>query len=236
MPMNPRLLRPTGQFNPKSIAGLAAWFDALDSASITLNGTTVSQWVDKSGSGRTLTQATAANQPLYVTSGINGRRSLEMDGGKTMTGNSNTISQPFTMYAVVRSNDTVTNRDIMSGGTSGTPPVLAVNSSEFVVVFAGTNLAATSGDVKTASVIAGLFDGSSSSGRHNGTQVSSGNAGTTAWSPSNTGLALGAFASGAVGRWSGLIGEILLYSGKHTAAQLAAVERYLGRKWGITVA
>jgi hypothetical protein len=237
--MNPRLLRPlaTG-FNPKSIAGLSAWFDALDAASITLNGATVSQWLDKSGSGRTLSQATAANQPSYVTSGINGKPSLELDGGtiQSMSGNSNAISQPFTMYAVAKSDDTASNRNLLSGGTSGTPPVLAVNSSEFLNLFAGANLAATSGDVKTASVLTGLFDGSSSAGRHNGSQVSSGNAGTTAFSPTNNGLSLGTFAGGSSQRWDGLIGEILLYSGKHTATQLAAIERYLGRKWGITVA
>jgi hypothetical protein len=236
--MNPRLLVPRASgFNPKSIAGLSAWFDALDAASITLNGSTVSQWLDKSGSGRTLSQASASQQPSYVTSGISGKPSLELDGtNHNMSGSSTLISQPFTVYAVVKSDDTATNRNIMSGGTSGTPPVLAVNSSEFLVLFAGANLAATSGDVKTASVLTGLFDGSSSAGRRNGTQVVSGNAGTIAWSPTDNGLSLGTFAGGGSQRWDGLIGELLLYSGKHTATQLAAIERYLGRKWGITVA
>ena len=48
-------------------ADLALWLDAEDTASITLNGSTVSQWDDKSGNDppRNATQATSANQPTY---------------------------------------------------------------------------------------------------------------------------------------------------------------------------
>ncbi|MFM5944980.1 MAG: hypothetical protein ACKO9G_16710, partial [Dolichospermum sp.] len=38
------------------------WLDAADSSTITLNGSTVSQWNDKSGNGRNAIQATATNQ------------------------------------------------------------------------------------------------------------------------------------------------------------------------------
>jgi hypothetical protein len=41
------------------------WLDATDTSTITLNGSTVSQWNDKSGNGRNATQATAANQPAW---------------------------------------------------------------------------------------------------------------------------------------------------------------------------
>lgn len=43
----------------------ALWLDAADTSTITLNGSTVSQWADKSGNGRNFSQATAANQPGY---------------------------------------------------------------------------------------------------------------------------------------------------------------------------
>jgi hypothetical protein len=45
----------------------ALWLDAADATTITLNGVSTSQWADKSGNGRNATQATAANQPTYVT-------------------------------------------------------------------------------------------------------------------------------------------------------------------------
>ena len=41
----------------------ALWLDASDASTITLNGSTVSQWRDKSGNGNHANQAVAANQP-----------------------------------------------------------------------------------------------------------------------------------------------------------------------------
>lgn len=43
----------------------ALWLDAADSSTITLNGSTVSEWRDKSGNARHAAQATAASQPQY---------------------------------------------------------------------------------------------------------------------------------------------------------------------------
>lgn len=44
----------------------ALWLDANDTSTITLNNLTVSQWNDKSGNLRHVSQATAANQPVYA--------------------------------------------------------------------------------------------------------------------------------------------------------------------------
>lgn len=44
----------------------ALWLDAADASTVTLNGSTVSQWSDKSGNGRNATQSTAASQPAYA--------------------------------------------------------------------------------------------------------------------------------------------------------------------------
>lgn len=44
----------------------AAWYDASDAATLTIDGSNlVSQWSDKSGNGRHVTQATAASRPTY---------------------------------------------------------------------------------------------------------------------------------------------------------------------------
>jgi hypothetical protein len=81
MPMNPRLLRPlaTG-LNPKSIAGLSAWWDFSDSAQITLNSGNISQILDKSNAGRTASQGTASSQPARITSAQNGLSMARFDG------------------------------------------------------------------------------------------------------------------------------------------------------------
>lgn len=60
-------------FDPRRIPGLAAWYDAADSASVTLDSGRVSQWSDKSGNARHATNTTSGStQPSYTTAGRNG--------------------------------------------------------------------------------------------------------------------------------------------------------------------
>jgi len=78
----PRLWRPNDLGS-----ALALWLDAEDTASITLNGSNVSQWSDKSGNAKHAVQATASLQPAFVSNGLNGRPSLNFDGvNDVMTG------------------------------------------------------------------------------------------------------------------------------------------------------
>lgn len=70
-------------FDPRSIAGLEFWLDAEDISTLTLNDTTVSQWRDKSGNNRHVSQATASRQPTYSQSGNNGRASVEFRSADT---------------------------------------------------------------------------------------------------------------------------------------------------------
>lgn len=58
----------------------ALWLDADDASTITLNGSTVSQWRDKSGNAKHASQATLANQPAYTINGLNGKSVLTFDG------------------------------------------------------------------------------------------------------------------------------------------------------------
>jgi len=72
----------------------ALWLDAADASTITLNSTTVSQWNDKSGNGRHATQATSANQPTYISSGMNSLGLVDWDGSNdamTISGGTPTL-------------------------------------------------------------------------------------------------------------------------------------------------
>jgi len=60
-------------------ADLALWLDADDASTITLNGSNVSQWNDKSGNDQHVVQATASAQPLYDATGFNSKPSLFFD-------------------------------------------------------------------------------------------------------------------------------------------------------------
>lgn len=58
-----------------------AWYDASDTSTITQSGGAVSQWNDKSGNGRNVTQSTAAAQPGTGAITQNGLNVLTFDGG-----------------------------------------------------------------------------------------------------------------------------------------------------------
>ena len=56
------------------------WFDGADASTITHSSNAVSQWRDKSGNERHANQATATNQPTFVSSALNGKSLLRFDG------------------------------------------------------------------------------------------------------------------------------------------------------------
>ena len=80
--------RPAVAWTPAQLGStLRVWLDADDASTITLNGSTVSQWRDKSGGARHFFQTFAAGQPTYVVSAINGRAAIQ---GRTAAGNQET--------------------------------------------------------------------------------------------------------------------------------------------------
>ena len=114
MGMNQRLLCPRASgFNPKSISGLALWLDAGDSTTITLNGSNVSEWRDKSGAGApAAAQATAASQPAFSAAAINGRAAIDFATTKSLVFASSTASFNYlhnstggTVFVVIRPGD-----------------------------------------------------------------------------------------------------------------------------------
>lgn len=85
-------------------SALALWLDAADSSTITLNGSTVAQWQDKSGNGRHATQGTPANRPTYALNtvsfdGVNDILALTQSYGSTS-------QDSLSFFAVASSNGT----------------------------------------------------------------------------------------------------------------------------------
>jgi len=63
--------RNRGLWNPLGVGPtLGLWLDAADASTITLNGSNVSAWADKSGNGNDIVNSTAGIQPTYVTNGV----------------------------------------------------------------------------------------------------------------------------------------------------------------------
>lgn len=66
-----------GRLNTPLALKPALWLDAADTSTITHSSGAVSQWNDKSGNGRHVTQGTAAAQPTTGASAINGRNVID---------------------------------------------------------------------------------------------------------------------------------------------------------------
>jgi len=69
--INGQFVVSTTSWTPAEIA-TSLWLDAGDANTITLNGSNVSQWNDKSGNARHATQATANQRPTYTSNSQNG--------------------------------------------------------------------------------------------------------------------------------------------------------------------
>jgi hypothetical protein len=59
-------------WNPSMIS-TALWLDAADTSTVTLSSGAVSQWNDKSGNSRHVSQAVAAQQPTWNATGLNSK-------------------------------------------------------------------------------------------------------------------------------------------------------------------
>lgn len=261
MPMSPRLLRPKapGGFDPRSIGGLQGWWDAADVSTMAQNsnGTTaataasdpVGYWADKSGNGRHARQSINNNRPALQLADRNGLPGLNFDGSNdyfacdsgpafsavmafavlrrtglsdwgsiyvhraaSSTAGFTNSAQMFFVQQTQTQNGFLFGLTLAGGvlrrnGTAFTP----VNSSVFNIHHA--NLMPNTTDTNVIAV--------------------QGNQDNTV----GTQYPFISFDPGVVTRvYPMRLYELLVYNFLPTTAQIQAIERYLGAKWGITIA
>jgi len=259
MGMSPRLMRPraTG-FNPKSISGLVQWYDAADQSTMTLNGTTVSEWRSKVG-GVALSQSTAAAQPTLTAGYYKGRTALTFDGGDVLANLSLPIQVNGMTAAVVFDE---TTRTAFAGLLVGSP----TSGDDFgtggfrMSVHEGTNrpaelLATVTNNidlrspivseasalgkcVAVARISTSVAGAGAADFRLNG---QAGAADTLYAAPSSSvGTVVGGrFLSGSVSalyRFTGRILEVAIWDRALTANEAVLFEKYANQKWGTSAA
>ena len=233
MAMNNKTLRPrVSGFNPKSISGLYAWYDAADATTIT-QATGVSSWADKSGNGRTCSQATGANQPAYVLAGQNGKNVIDFaDATKNMTTNGTAWSlTDNTMFWSFQFPDTAASaaawqlfdftvvREIVFGNAT----------SEFRIGLGVTGITPVS---RRWYILSVQWLGVSTVYRLNQSAGTTINANATYSSGASTQMKMGFVGSTSI---RGYIGESITYSSALSATQVTTVNNYLAKKWGATI-
>ncbi len=231
---------------PELISGLVAWYAA---DAIALNdGDPVGTWEDSSVNNNDATQATAANKPTYKTNILNGLPVVRFDGTNdylAANGLGTLISgadKPFTVVILFRA---ASGADVYSWGNSGnTVPFLTMRiSSDKPTSWkrddagSGTQKIPTDGASTTYRIV---------SHRHTGTAVSlyvNGVATSVLATADDLGTTTtNIFTLGAFGRttfsgfMNGDIAEAIIYNRALTDSERRQLERYLGAKWGISVA
>ena len=220
--------------DPTDIAGLGLWFDGDDASSITISsGSSVSQWNDKSGNARHLTQGTAARQPQY-TATLNGRDGLTFNTSQAywMTVDFTPMTQPVTRFIVCQLNAGfgVTLHDSAAGFTSRM--MFARYSNNNLVLYAGGGEPVVGTGDTNVHLWTTVYNDTASIHRAEGLLV-----GTT-HSPGSQaldGITLAASIGGGADHVDGAIYEVIFYDALLTGAQISDVEAYLATKWGITL-
>jgi hypothetical protein len=245
--MNPRLLRPTASgFNPASISGIANWWDANDAATVTLNAGAVETWTSKAGSKSAATQSTANNRPVTIT--VNGKTALSFDGsndGLDFTGTART--DETWIIAAAQTADQSGTRQLISDSSGGFGIGSAKGGSRLIDTIWGAYTDGVNRHRVTYNANASVPFGpgvisvtrSAAGGGFlfiDGTQRTSIFGATSFTTSLSTTINRIGYVNSTTFQLEGWIGEILCYSRALSDSERLKVERYLGKKWGITVA
>lgn len=226
MAMNPKLLRPRASgFNPKSIAGLQLWLDGADSSTITLNGTNVSAWSDKSGKGNNFAQPTASQQPSFTSSARNGRSAVYVNSNNTISGPTGfSFAQPTTWFLAFQAPTSSGSWSIFDGDTARQH--VFGNSQTEMRMFAGSSpvVATIVGSSWYVAIL--TYSGTSSTHRISTRTASTVSAGTNSITAPRVGSSAGI---------RGNLGEIGVFNRAISQTEAEAMLKYLGTKWAVTV-
>lgn len=246
-------------FNPASIANLKAWYDASDTATITVSGTAVTQWNDKSGNAYNVTQGTAGQRPVSGTRTQNGKNMIDFQSDDVLqaaTASDWTFMSNSTGCTafVAAFYDTDSNSRVLidtsgflsaniglacyAAGDDNLSGLVARGASGTFVSLIETLGALTDNTAKYFSV---KFDNANATAanrvlaRINGGSQTGANtySGAASSSAPNHALYIGAYnTSGSFG-FNGGICEIIIYSGLLSDADILKVNNYLAAKWAI---
>ena len=210
-------------FTPSQISGLQVWYDASDPSTMTLSGSTVTEWRDKSGNAFTLTGSGSAQLQSF-----NARTVMFLNNGPYFQNTVFTNSGPYAVFIIFKfdtlpaawltlldnvsplrpyvgfEQNTATRTAFRYGGSATTNPEiwsLQYSASDLTIF----NVAGTS--------VIGAVTGYGGIGHTNGLRVG--------------------FAGNNTAPMIGWIGEIVYYSGTLSSSQREQMEGYLSWKWGL---
>jgi hypothetical protein len=240
-------------FNPTTIAGITLWLDGADTSSITLSGTNITQWRDKSGQGF---NQVGYNNPQYssLTKGVILNGTTNYFASATSGGS---LRIPTASHCLIAVHSPTTTSGSYAGNTSlfrfqalvgtastyivfpymfSTTPRGYINSQNGTTTAFNTGVLVENSVANTQNLIVANIASGSQQVYKNGTLQSS----ATAFLSNTTSdfFALGcqnyAYINGQQYEfYSGTVYEAIIFNTTITTVQRQQVEGYLAWKWGI---
>lgn len=245
-------------WTPANLPSTSLWLDVSEGSSLSFNGATVSQVLDKSPFARHATQPTPANQPTYLPTAINGLPALSFNGTSnrlsltTPTGGDISRNVPYVgVFAVCALANNASNRVLFftpaAANTTGITVVLTVSGG---ILRAGGRRLYTDGFAIVDSPGSTLvvdepfiygFEADHSAtqarlqktGNSVGTNASFQTAGNNQDSTAANFVTIGSSAA-SIDFWSGLLGEIIVVNQLLSLEDRQRIEGYLAHKWGLS--
>ena len=223
-------------FSPRNISGLTLWLDAADISTLTVSGSNVSSWRDKSGNNNNATQPTLANQPTIGTL-LNGLNVLDFTGTQPYFSFPTISFTNITVFTIFR-NTTLRAycsplfigpfffffTDGAGNNLYGTGR-LGING-EGIISQAAAGITTTNYLLYSLNLTVGGTDivNFYINGRNTANFNGSASGGRSYYQVGST---------DSVGATTGFIAEILVYNGVLNNSQRQQVEGYLAHKWGL---
>lgn len=209
-------------FSPLDITGLSLWLDGADSNSMTLSGNNITQWRDKSGFGRNVSNS--GTGAIYSSNGP------VFGGGAVFLGSANYLHDASTGTWTVVAAWTATNI------TANNPRILNYIGQWMYIegqrfnMYLPPQITGSIVSTNTRYIVSTVNDLCGTTLFVNGSVDVS--RGTPALNTSSGGtFAVGGFDSGGADRFYGTIHELMTFSNGLTSTQRQQVENYLATKW-----
>jgi hypothetical protein len=230
----------TAGFTPRALTGCALWLDAADASTLTLSGSNVTAWADKSGNGRTATAQSAASY-----SAANNALTFTSGNYYSFSNLSFAVNSYFSFFIVERLQSSSSLPHLLGTDATGDNQSLHVryngtgngsgNASAFRFAFYNNDLDAqnipafTTATAQPIRVWSLVFTTSFRGIYLNGTLMTSdaNNTKLSSWNTPLIGRSYGGY------YYTGLIYELLGFGGQLSTAQRQQVEGYLAWKWGL---
>jgi|DEB0MinimDraft_6_1074348.scaffolds.fasta_scaffold05752_11 hypothetical protein len=232
-------------FTPADIT-TALWLDAADASTITESGGAVSQWDDKSGNNRHVSQATAADQPTYLATGFNSLPTIGFDGSSDFLKNASyEPTGAVTCFFAAERTSGSANGVLLLVKTSTIFEIVSAPGTDSYLDFTFTGAGSSSpkaidvsGSTTSPFVLGVQYDGSGTansdySARFNGESqaiTSSGPVGHV----SETGFTIGKRSVQSISPFNGKISELIFINSQSPLVDQQKIEGYLAHRWGLT--